>query len=85
MLLSCSISRKLKYHYIDFHNPKGAALGILTASLALGAIVGIPFMTFVGDRYGRRMAIFTGATFMLIGAAIQAGSQNSESNIRTPI
>ncbi|KAF5002533.1 hypothetical protein FGRMN_298 [Fusarium graminum] len=57
-----------------FGQPRGALLGIMSAILPLGCVVATPFVSLVGDRYGRRMGIFFGAVVMLCGAAIQGAS-----------
>ncbi|KAF5967146.1 lactose permease [Fusarium coicis] len=57
-----------------FDKPRGALLGIMSAILPLGCVVATPFISLVGDRYGRRMGIFVGAVIMIIGAAIQGAS-----------
>jgi MFS family permease len=67
---------------IDFSKPRGALLGLLNAILALGCICGTPFISMVGDRWGRRMGIFFGSVIMAVGGIIQGVSVNSQS---TPI
>ncbi|CAF3495262.1 unnamed protein product [Fusarium graminearum] len=57
-----------------FGHPRGALLGIMSAILPLGCVVATPFISLVGDRYGRRMGIFVGAVIMIIGAVIQGAS-----------
>ncbi|KAH8673293.1 general substrate transporter [Xylariales sp. PMI_506] len=49
-------------------------LGFLNATLALGAILGTPFISLITDRHGRRMCIFIGACIMLVGGVIQGAS-----------
>ncbi|KAF9770774.1 hypothetical protein IL306_011619 [Fusarium sp. DS 682] len=51
-----------------FGQPRGALLGIMSAILPLGCVVATPFISFVGDRWGRRMGIFVGAVIMIIVA-----------------
>jgi MFS family permease len=53
-------------------------LGLLSASIGLGCIVATPFISVVGDRWGRRMGIFLGAVIMAIGGVLQGASINSE-------
>lgn len=62
----------------DFNQPRGALLGIMSAILPLGCVVASPFISLVGDRYGRRMGIFVGAIIMITGAIIQGASVNCE-------
>ncbi|KAH7141481.1 general substrate transporter [Dactylonectria estremocensis] len=57
-----------------FDSPRGSTLGLLSAILGLGCIVATPFISMVGDRWGRRMGIFVGAVIMLIGGVIQGAS-----------
>lgn len=64
---------------IDFGHPRGALLGIMSAILPLGCVVATPFISLVGDRYGRRMGIFVGAVIMIIGAVIQGASVHCKS------
>ncbi|CRK15434.1 hypothetical protein BN1723_010663 [Verticillium longisporum] len=59
-----------------FDRPRGAILGLLNAVIGLGCIVATPFISFVGDRWGRRFGIFFGAVIMLVGGVIQGASIN---------
>ncbi|KAH6695082.1 general substrate transporter [Plectosphaerella plurivora] len=59
-----------------FNKPRGAILGLLSASIGLGCLVATPFISFVGDRWGRRMGIFLGAVIMAIGGVLQGASLN---------
>ncbi|KAI1148747.1 general substrate transporter [Nemania diffusa] len=54
-----------------FDNPQGPVKGIIAASYSLGAILSLPFIGMVNDRYGRRWSIFGGSVIMVIGALIQ--------------
>ncbi|KAK2009481.1 general substrate transporter [Colletotrichum eremochloae] len=57
-----------------FGKPRGALLGIMSAILPLGCCVATPFVSMVGDRFGRRMGIFVGALIMACGGVIQGAS-----------
>ncbi|KAM5341875.1 hypothetical protein ACJ41O_014906 [Fusarium nematophilum] len=57
-----------------FGEPRGSLLGIMSAILLLGSIVATPFVSFVGDRWGRRFGIFLGSVIMCIGGIIQGVS-----------
>ncbi|KAJ8120044.1 hypothetical protein ONZ43_g3146 [Nemania bipapillata] len=59
-----------------FNNPQGPIKGIIAASYSLGAILSLPFIGLVNDRYGRRWSIFGGSVIMVIGALIQGLSVN---------
>lgn len=57
-----------------FGNPQGAIKGIIAAAYSLGAILSLPFIGVVNDRFGRRWSIFGGSIIMVIGALIQGFS-----------
>ncbi|KAI0130308.1 general substrate transporter [Xylariales sp. AK1849] len=59
-----------------FGHPTGSLKGIISAAYSLGAILSLPFIPFVNDRFGRRWSIFGGSVIMVIGALIQGFSQN---------
>ncbi|KAK6538466.1 hypothetical protein TWF694_010049 [Orbilia ellipsospora] len=59
-----------------FGNPHGSRLSILSASYSLGAIAGLPFIPLISNRWGRRATILFGSFIMVIGAILQAASQN---------
>lgn len=61
-----------------FGNPSSARLGLLNAMYSLGALMAIPFIPSVSQYLGRRMTIITGSIIMVFGAAIQAGSVNTD-------
>jgi MFS family permease len=49
----------------DFGNPTGGYQGILASSLPLGAMIGLPFIPFVNDKFGRRWCIMFGSLVMI--------------------
>lgn len=59
-----------------FGYPRGSKLGILGAIYSLGAIVVLPFVPWVNDKFGRRWCILVGSFIMIFGAVLQAASQN---------
>ncbi|CAK7235365.1 hypothetical protein SBRCBS47491_009268 [Sporothrix bragantina] len=59
-----------------FHHPSGGYQGIMAASLSLGACVGLPFIPYINDGFGRRWCIMFGSVLMIIGSLIQAFSIN---------
>lgn len=61
---------------IEFHNPKGSLLGILSASYWVGNVLGVFFITPLGDRFGRRMALFFGSMVAILGTALCTGAIN---------
>ncbi|KAI5860938.1 general substrate transporter [Durotheca rogersii] len=60
-----------------FGDPQGALKGIIAAAYSLGAILSLPFIGIINDRYGRRYSIIGGSTIMVIGALIQGFSVNA--------
>ncbi|KAK3317131.1 general substrate transporter [Cercophora scortea] len=59
-----------------FENPQGSLKGIIAAAYSLGAILSLPFIPYINDRFGRRWSIFGGSSVMVAGAIIQAFSQH---------
>lgn len=59
---------------VDFNNPQGALLGIMSSAYNLGAICALPLVPYVNDRFGRRWAIFLGSWIMVVGSVVQAFS-----------
>jgi len=62
-----------------FNHPDGPILGFITAAYSLGTVLGLPFVPFVADRFGRRMSIVIGSIVMVVGATLQTVTQNSSS------
>jgi MFS family permease len=65
-------------YFLDFHNPQGSLKGIIAAAYSLGAILSLPIIPYVNDRFGRRWSIFGGSVIMVIGALIQGFSVNGK-------
>lgn len=63
---------------IVFNSPRSALLGLISAMYSLGAILALPFVPFVTDNLGRRMAIVFGSILMILGALLQGFSKNCE-------
>lgn len=61
---------------LDFNNPQGSLKGIIGAAYSLGAILSLPFVPIVNDKFGRRGSIFGGSCVMILGSVIQGCSQN---------
>lgn len=64
----------------DFENPQGSLKGIIAAAYSLGAILSLPFIPIVNERFGRRWSIFGGSLVMVVGALIQGFSQHGKYN-----
>ncbi|KAI0376779.1 general substrate transporter [Hypomontagnella monticulosa] len=60
-----------------FGNPQGSLKGIIAAAYSLGAILSLPFIGMVNDKFGRRWSIMGGSFIMVIGALIQGFSVNA--------
>lgn len=61
-----------------FNYPSSARLGLLNAMYSLGALMAIPFIPTVSQYLGRRLTIVAASIIMVLGAALQAGSVNSD-------
>ncbi|PYI33431.1 general substrate transporter [Aspergillus indologenus CBS 114.80] len=58
----------------DFNNPDASMQGDITGLYDIGCVVGSIVCYFVGEKYGRRTMLLTGATIMIIGSALLASS-----------
>ncbi|RBR21209.1 hypothetical protein FVER53590_29007 [Fusarium verticillioides] len=67
----------------QFGSPKGALLGITSASYPLGAIISTPFSAYIPDRFGRRLCITIGSLIMVIGVIVQCASTYRNVHWRT--
>lgn len=54
-----------------YGNPSGAILGVITSSLAIGTAIGVLFMPYINDRFGRRFCVIVGSIVVAIGVVIQ--------------
>jgi hypothetical protein len=59
-----------------FNSPKGAVLGALANGVMFGMVLGLSIVAWLNDRYGRRTSLQFGAALVVLGAALQAASQN---------
>jgi len=57
-----------------FKNPSPTVQGQIVSTYDIGCILGAILSFFVGDRYGRKMAIHMACMFVVVGGAIQAAS-----------
>lgn len=55
-----------------FGQPQGSILGLMNAVYPLGKVVSLPLVTFVSDRYGRKVPL-VGGLVACIGFAIMQG------------
>jgi len=54
----------------------GSSTGIVFIIYNLGQIAAFPFLSFLADGYGRRVAMFVGCFIILIGTAVQVAAHN---------
>ncbi|KAF8517338.1 hypothetical protein JB92DRAFT_3095429 [Gautieria morchelliformis] len=59
-----------------FNFPRGSKLALLAIIQRVGGIAVLPIVPYLADGMGRRFAVFTGASIMVVGAILQASSQN---------
>lgn len=62
----------------DYHHPRSTLLGLMSAMYSLGAIVAVPFVPSIVDKFGRRYAILIGSIIMIIGGVLQGAALNYE-------
>ncbi|KAL1847487.1 hypothetical protein Plec18170_008600 [Paecilomyces lecythidis] len=61
----------------DMNNPDDSRVGIITAIVFVGGFVGAFVASPIADYFGRRIGMFVGASFTLIGTIIQTAANNS--------
>ncbi|KAK4454188.1 general substrate transporter [Podospora aff. communis PSN243] len=61
-----------------FDNPTSSRLGLLNAMYSLGALMSIPFIPYLSSYLGRRRTILCASYLMILGAALQTASVNSD-------
>ncbi|KAF8429683.1 general substrate transporter [Tirmania nivea] len=59
-----------------FNNPLGSRQGGITAAMPAGSLLGALISSYLGDYFSRKVAIQIGGVIWIIGAIIQAASQN---------
>lgn len=52
--------------------------GFLGASYSLGAVLALPFVPYVNQRFGRRWSIMFGSIISVIGAILQGTANSSQ-------
>ncbi|KAG2414442.1 hypothetical protein HFD88_003633 [Aspergillus terreus] len=73
-IISSSIAQP---HFIEYMGePSAAERGGIVSSFTGGAILGALSISFLADRFGRRMTVFIGAIISVIGSALQGGAAN---------
>ncbi|KAK2792595.1 hypothetical protein FQN52_003100 [Onygenales sp. PD_12] len=69
--------QQLKRWQNDFNHPVGPLLGLLSASYWVGNVIGVVFIAWLSDRYGRRISLIFGSILCLIGVAICTATINN--------
>ena len=59
-----------------FGNPTGAVLGLMNAVYPLGKVVSLPFVTFVSDRFGRKLPLVCGLIGCVAFSIMQGFAHN---------
>ncbi|CAM0138631.1 hypothetical protein VKS41_008362 [Umbelopsis sp. WA50703] len=59
-----------------FNNPSGAVLGTMSNGTSIGALVMMPFVSYIIDYLGRRWSVILGCVIICIGAALQGGANS---------
>ncbi|KAL2850180.1 MFS transporter [Aspergillus pseudoustus] len=59
-----------------YGNPHGATLGVMTSSLAIGTAVGVLYVPFLNDRFGRKFCVVLGSIIVAVGVVIQTCAIN---------
>ncbi|KAK7421212.1 hypothetical protein QQX98_002342 [Neonectria punicea] len=59
-----------------YGNPHGAIIGVITSSLAIGTAVGVLYMPYINDRFGRKFCVILGSIVVAIGVVIQSCAVN---------
>ncbi|KAF6816282.1 hexose transporter [Colletotrichum plurivorum] len=60
----------------SFNHPNASQLGLLNAIQNVGQLIALPICAWFCDRFGRKPALLTSASVLLIGVALQAAAQN---------
>lgn len=60
------------------HNPSGAYLGWITGIYWLGNGIAFPVAAWVSNNYGRKLGIYVGYLFLVLGVVMQGAAQNEK-------
>lgn len=58
-----------------FNHPRGTILGTMSNGMSIGALIMMPFVSYIIDYIGRRWGVITGCVIICIGAALQGGAK----------
>ncbi|KAG9964146.1 putative hexose transporter, partial [Aureobasidium melanogenum] len=68
--------QSLSYWQEYFNHPSGSILGLFNASMSLGSLIGLFFVPYIIDLFGRRSGILIGSVIMCLGVGLQSGAAN---------
>ncbi|KAG9514290.1 putative hexose transporter, partial [Aureobasidium melanogenum] len=68
--------QSLSYWQEYFNHPSGSILGLFNASMSLGSLIGLFFVPYIIDMFGRRSGILIGSVIMCLGVGLQSGAAN---------
>ncbi|CZS93650.1 probable hexose transporter [Rhynchosporium agropyri] len=66
----------LDYWVEYFDHPKGSKLGVFNAAMSMGSLIGMFFVPYMIDRWGRKIGVVLGCCIMLLAVGIQTGATN---------
>jgi sugar porter (SP) family MFS transporter len=58
--------------------PKGAYLGLINATQAIGGFAAYPLMSIIAQKFGRKWSIYGGCCLITLGTGLQTGARNRE-------
>lgn len=64
----------IDYFDLDKRSNANALIGAINGLFQAGGLFGAISVLWIPDKFGRRMAIFVGGVFCVVGGALQAGS-----------
>ena len=65
------------HQWQDFMNfPTGAYLGGVFAIQSAGSCITYPIMSLVANKYGRKLPLYAGYIFIILGMGLQTGARN---------
>jgi MFS family permease len=66
--------QSLVYWQTYFNHPTGSTLGLFGCIMSVGSLVGLIFLPYGLDKWGRKAGIIFGSIFLLLGVGLQAGA-----------
>ena len=66
----------LSYWQEYFDHPHGSILGLFNCVMSVGALIGLLFLPYIMDYWGRKPSLILGSFIMLLGVGLQSGARN---------